>query len=220
MPLSFNSKEYDVVFFDCDGVILDSNNLKLTAMAESLYDLGLTEITINKCIDYFSANFGKSRFHHVQYFIDSYLGEHHCDDAYDRILKLYSEKCKRLYMSAELCPHVINFLESFTAEKVIVSGSEQNELRYVFHIRGLDKYFDSIFGSPDKKENIINRYLAERPNSVAVMFGDAVSDLDAATKNNIDFIFYKPFSTAKESMDSLARQHNFVTINDWSKITC
>ena len=65
--------KYSQYIFDCDGVILDSNQLKIEAMALTLNEIGIEENIVKECINYFSNNFGKSRFHHVDVFIRDFF---------------------------------------------------------------------------------------------------------------------------------------------------
>ena len=74
---------------------------------------------------------------------------------------------------------------------LIISGGDQKELREVFEYKKIYKYFNGgIYGSPDKKIEIIKRELNKGTiNHPALMFGDSKLDFEAANKNNIDFIF-------------------------------
>lgn len=70
MHLIYN---YELYIFDCDGVILNSNALKIVAMKEALLALSFSAGKVAECVEYFSKNFGKSRFHHIKYFIENIL---------------------------------------------------------------------------------------------------------------------------------------------------
>ena len=96
-------KKYDTIIFDCDGVILDSNDLKIEAMREALYLANVMPHDIKLCCDYFKNNFGKSRYHHVQYFIEHII-ENANEGIYSQVLDIYSVKCEELYLSAEITP--------------------------------------------------------------------------------------------------------------------
>jgi len=73
----------------------------------------------------------------------------------------------------------------------MVSGGDQAELRDVFAARDLAGHFDGgIFGSPDTKDEILDRELATgniiRP---ALFLGDSRYDYEAAAGAGIDFVF-------------------------------
>jgi phosphoglycolate phosphatase-like HAD superfamily hydrolase len=213
--------DYDVYIFDCDGVILDSNQLKIDAMREALSTILSDENKIDKCVDYFRNNFGKSRFHHIEVFVNDFLDldEKMKGHTNQLILDAYSSQCKSLYLSAKITPGFIKFITSLSGPKYVASGSEQGELREVFQERGLDAYFKDIFGSPVRKPQLISEILAREATTKAIMFGDAISDLEAAKINNIDFIAYLRCSNVRESLLGLSIKNEFNVIDTWAKIT-
>lgn len=212
--------KYDVYIFDCDGVILDSNQLKIDAMRTALASITIDNNKIDICVDYFRNNFGRSRFHHVGIFVNDYLDldETVKEHTKECILNNYSSQCKALYLSAEITPGFINFIKHLKGSKYVASGSEQCELREVFQERGLDGYFKGIFGSPVRKPQLISNILAREGAASAIMFGDAASDLEAAIVNNIDFVAYLPFSNVREKMIKESTAKKFKIIDDWGNL--
>jgi phosphoglycolate phosphatase-like HAD superfamily hydrolase len=222
--------DYDIYIFDCDGVILDSNQLKIDAMETALNTHFTNKIEIANCIHYFSNNFGKSRFHHVDVFLLKYLTIEDEDLQHYRqsILISYASMCKKLYLNAEITPGFLDFIKWLQGKKFIASGSEQEELRAVFKQRELDILFDGIYGSPTSKSENIKNILQSTSSCAsksesqgknhAIMFGDAVSDLQASITNNIEFIAYLPFSNVKQKLNLLSIEHGFSSYNSWSEI--
>jgi phosphoglycolate phosphatase-like HAD superfamily hydrolase len=209
---------YDLYIFDCDGVILDSNALKVQAMREALSALPFTnELLITQCVDYFANNFGKSRFHHIAHFLDHILNIDELNRAYieEKILTDFSSQCRTLYLTAKLTPNFLEFIESLPGRKYVASGSEQSELREVFKNRGLDKYFMEVYGSPTKKSDLIKNIIGAEPNATAVMIGDAVSDFEASKVNSIDFICYIPYSNVVQRMQALSENNSFEILKKW-----
>lgn len=213
--------DYNVYIFDCDGVILDSNKLKIDAMKNSLLqyvpDIGL----VTRCTNYFSRNFGKSRFHHVEVFINEILDTPEENKEYlkSSLLTGYSNQCKELYLKANITPGFIEFILKLQGKKYVASGSEQSELREVLKKRGLDKYFEDILGSPTPKKELIRQIIAKEQCGVkAIMFGDAESDFYSANDNNIDFIFYSPFSNVKDKMLSLCESKDITVIDNYLNV--
>lgn len=213
--------KFDIYIFDCDGVVLDSNQLKIDAMQRAL------ESTINNfdkvkiCVDYFRNNFGRSRFHHIDVFIEKFL---ELDKAIENkvkksILEEYSAQCKSLYLQSDITPGFIDFINQLSGKKYIASGSEQQELRDVFKARGLNVYFDEIYGSPTKKSDLVAGILKSDNSLNAVMFGDAISDLEASQVNNIEFIAYIPFSNVPIELAKRSQMANFTVIKTWSELS-
>ncbi len=209
--------DYDVYIFDCDGVILDSNQLKIKAMKQALYKCLGEHEKISECLDYFKNNFGTSRFNHVNVFVSEILALpiREREKTYSELLSHYSDQCKKLYLKAELTPGVLEFIEGLSGKKYIASGSEQNELREVFKNRGLDIHFEKILGSPETKVNLVSNILKDMYCN-AIMFGDAISDMKAALDNSIDFIAYLPYSSVRDELIRESELRGFTIIDSWS----
>lgn len=208
---------YEIFIFDCDGVILDSNQLKIEAMNKALFQYFGEHKKIQECLNYFTRNFGASRFHHVDVFVNDIfcLSELEKKEAYKKVIEEYSTQCKRLYLTAKITPGFIEFIEQLPGDKYVASGSEQNELVDVFKSRGLDVYFEKILGSPEKKKNLVAS-IVKAKSSNAIMFGDAISDMDAALENSIDFVAYLPYSNVREELVAESMKRGFITMNKWS----
>ena len=82
------------------------------------------------------------------------------------------------------------------ARWLIVSGGDQAELRNVFASRGIAEWFDGgIFGSPDTKDEILARELANSNIAQPALFlGDSKYDYQAASAAGLDFVFLSGWS--------------------------
>ncbi|PIF20671.1 HAD family hydrolase [Candidatus Pantoea floridensis] len=211
---------YDIYIFDCDGVILDSNRLKIDAMTQTLNSFYFKTSSVDKCIEYFTNNFGLSRFHHVKFFLENFLGVRHEEKQViqSSILERFASHCDDLYLTASITSGFEDFISSIHGQKYIASGSEQVGLVRSLRKRGLDVYFSDIYGSPESKSNLVLKILKKENNSNAVMFGDAVSDLIAAKENGIDFIGYLKHSNVSSSLTELALNNGHSVINSWGDI--
>lgn len=188
-------EKYEVIILDCDGVIFDSNALKLDGFRDALsrFDKKI----VDDFIEYFKNNFGTSRYYLIKVFIEEFLEQDFNKILYQEILKKYSLNCVVLYSKSDITKRFLEFVETYKNKKLFVaSGSPEDELREVFKSRGLDKYFIDIFGSPTKKSEIVKNIVFQNNN--AVMIGDAMSDMQAAKENKIDFIFMSEYSTNEE----------------------
>lgn len=188
-------EKYETIILDCDGVIFDSNTLKLDAFRDALS--GFDKKIVDEFIEYFKNNFGTSRYHLARVFIEQFLKQEFDENLYKEILKKYSQNCIVLYERSNITESFLDFVETYKNKKLfIASGSDQEELREVFKNRDLDKYFVDIFGSPTKKSEIVRNIVAK--NSNVIMIGDAKSDMLAANDNEIDFIFMNDYSVSEE----------------------
>jgi len=189
-----NINNYEVIILDCDGVVFDSNSLKIEAFRNILskYDNN----TVQKFTKYFEQNFGTSRYSLVKIFITDFLKIKFNEKLYQEIIKNYGLQCLRLYKNANFTKSLIDFLKSYKNKKLyIASGSDENELKIVLEKRGIIHFFEKIYGSPKKKTDLIKNICAQNINKNILMIGDAQSDLLASKDNSIDFIFMMDYST-------------------------
>ncbi|GAC10548.1 HAD family hydrolase [Paraglaciecola chathamensis] len=209
--------EFDIYIFDCDGVILDSNDFKIDAMKKSLISQNFSSQLTESCVDYFKNNFGKSRFHHIAHFVDTILnvGNDDRDSIYQEILSKYSYLCSELYVQCKLVPGFIELVKRIPGQKFVASGSEQNELRSVLEKHGLASYFVNVYGSPSTKVNIVKKILSNNPDAKVLMVGDSVSDFEAAFENGIDFLAFLAYSNVEDKMKKLALKYRFPIIYDY-----
>ena len=217
-----NYDAYDAVIFDCDGVILDSNSMKVNAMERALSASEFEKDRIGLAVEYFRGNFGKSRYHHVDYFVDELSSD--VDDKQglkEAILSLFAAEVEKGYLQAPEAPG-ISWLLKVSAETkslFVASGSEEVQLNRILQQRGFDKYFKQILGSPVKKSENVKEILAAGFKKV-LFIGDAVADYEAANENEIDFLFYAPYSNVKERMMELSAQKRFPVIQDFKELSC
>ncbi len=218
--------QYEVIIFDCDGVILDSNNMKITAMRAALKTSEFPAELIETAVNAFKNNFGKSRSYHCQYFVKTLQGLEgkKAADLQETILQHYSQAVENEYLQVAMTDGSLSLLQSLDNKDLyIASGSEQDQLIRIFKKRGLDHYFKAIVGSPETKstnvKNIINAYPANTRSKI-LFIGDAVADYNAAVDNNIDFIFYSPYSNVTEKMLEMSKTHHFPVIHSFQEDLC
>jgi phosphoglycolate phosphatase-like HAD superfamily hydrolase len=212
---------YLTMIFDCDGVILDSNQIKAEAFRTAAKSYG--DAAAQAMVDYHIAHGGISRYVKFAYFLDHIVPEYappRSGPDLDELLETFADAVLKGLMS---CPVAkgLDRLRSATpqANWLIVSGGDQDELREVFASRSIAKYFDGgIFGSPDTKNAILSRELDNRNiRRPAIFFGDSRLDQAAAKQADLDFVFVADWS---EWIDGarLANQGRFPmvkTINDF-----
>ena len=90
-----------------------------------------------------------------------------------------------------------NTIEKFSVQGIqfkmhIVSGSDQEELRFLCQKLGVYDFFITINGSPTPKKelvkNIMRNYGYE--SRLMALIGDSINDYEAARVNEIDFFGY------------------------------
>lgn len=115
----------------------------------------------------------------------------------EALLNDYASHVRHGLLTCDITPRLAQLRElTPSARWLIVSGGDQDELRDVFAQRGISEWFDGgIFGSPDTKDEILQRELSfgniQKP---ALFLGDSKYDYQAATNAGLDFIFLSGWS--------------------------
>mgnify|MGYP001249073781 CR=1 FL=1 len=214
--------DYSTIILDCDGVILDSNQLKATLMEEALWECPGIIGGIPDAIDYFIESFGLSRLHQVSVFIDQHLilaadVDHQL--VKNTILTLYTKKLDEQYHRARPIDGLLTFLSSASANLFVASGSEQKQLDTVLSKANLNVYFERIFGAPRTKDSIIKQVLQGVDSTADVVFiGDSVADIQAAWRLGIDFIGLTGASLQKMDLQVRCEQLGFPYFETWQEV--
>jgi HAD superfamily hydrolase (TIGR01549 family) len=181
----------EAIFFDFDGVICDSVNIKTQAFAEMYKKYGDT--IVNKVVKYHLENGGVSRFNKFLYwhkvFFNEELSEFQLQEKSEHLTRLVFDKI----IAAKFIDGAIETLK--LAKKLniplyIVSATPDEEINKIVELKGLKDLFISIHGSPKSKSNIVNEILSKNtfnPNR-CLFIGDALSDYEAANYNNLLFL--------------------------------
>ena len=194
-----NLAKYEFAIFDCDGVIFDSNDLKINAFRSTLvrYPIDL----VDTFIKYHKDNGGISRYVKFRYFFQEILKIDNFTSYYDLAVSQYAEIVKKELLKVDFIPGFEDFMgniKSHLMPAYVVSGGDESELQEVFAIRGID-YFDNIFGSPETKMNNTGKVINKvGQTKKGIFFGDAQQDYLVAKAFNLDFVFVHGVSDWEE----------------------
>ena len=178
--------------FDCDGVVLNSNQLKIQAYFDVAIEFGANQTQAKALVDHHIALGGISRYPKFEYFLREIMHQVVTDDAMNALLNSFTTQVTRLLSTCEVSPY-LNALKLATKESkwMILSGGDQAEIREIFKLRQLDTFFEGgIYGSPDNKDLVLAR---EKDNGniqfPALFIGDSQYDYLASTNAGLDFLF-------------------------------
>ena len=182
--------KYSTIFWDFDGVILNSDNIR-TEGFKYIFD-SYSKKEIDMLINYHKINGGLSRYEKIEFFSQKILDEKLNDEQKRQYAQLYSNYCKeRLCDKNLLIKSSINFIKENhkNFDFHLVSASDEKELIYISSNLDIKKYFKSISGSPvNKIENIKKLLKSNNYNeSRCCLIGDSINDKFAATENKISF---------------------------------
>lgn len=183
------------IFWDFDGVIADSVNVKTDAFYELYLPYG--KDIADKVKSYHLANGGVSRFKKFEYWQAELLGnpapipQEVIDDLAARFSALVMNKVINAPYIKGVYETIVKY--SSLVSNYIISGTPVDEMKAIIEGRGLTPYFEDILGSPETKENLTTQLMKrEGFDSREVIFiGDATSDYRSASQNNTWFILRK-----------------------------
>lgn len=184
--------EYKTLVFDCDGVVLNSNQLKIQAYYDVAIQFGANEEQAQALVAHHVKLGGISRYPKFHYFLCEIMQQEVTEESMHQLLSTFTNEVKRLLTNCEVAPNLAKLRQAHPDAKwMIISGGDQNELREIFECRNLSNLFNAgIFGSPDNKEQILARELANGNISTPALFiGDSRYDYQASTNAGLDFVF-------------------------------
>ena len=179
---------YKNFFFDFDGVLADSLEIKSNAFYELYKPYGKS--VAEKVLSHHLNNGGVSRYNKLRFYHQNYLNKDLSKKELDTLADKFSNLVvKKVVLSKEV-PGAKWFLKKHEhINKWIVSATPENEIRDIVYKRGDHKYFKGIYGSPTKKEEIVSSIIKQYnlKKQETLFLGDALADFEAANLNEIDF---------------------------------
>jgi phosphoglycolate phosphatase-like HAD superfamily hydrolase len=180
---------FNIVFWDFDGVIKDSVNVKTEAFVEIFKDYG--SVLTQKVREHHIANGGMSRFEKIPLYA-SWAGKQLGDKEINDYSKKFSEIAVQRVIDSKWVLGVEDVLRKnpYGQKFILVSATPEKELLLILKELDLCDCFVSIYGSPMQKKTAIERSINEfsAKSEECIMIGDAKADLDAANANQINFL--------------------------------
>ncbi len=205
-----------IVLLDCDGVILNSNKIKTRAFRVASFPFGYEASSALE--NYHLRNGGVSRYAKFDYFLKNIVpinSKKNKDLYLKKMLKIYSDETEKGLLDSEIT-YGLNSLRNKTKNSTwyIVSGGDQHQLHYVFEKKKIMHLFNGgIFGSPDTKNEILNRELARENIQLPALFlGDSELDHKVSVSNGLDFIFVSAW-TEFRSYEQYCMENSIKTIS-------
>ena len=188
--------DHDYYIFDCDGVVLNSNQIKNQAFRKSLSNQSIKNI--KSFIDYHKKNGGISRYEKFQYFFNEINYVKNSKLIIQKCLEEYSNFLKTKLVKCQYVEGVIDFIKrlyELNKRIYVISGSDEKELIQIFKKRKIFYLFNKIYGSP--KSKLKNFSLLNKKNEIyhkGIFFGDSKVDFEVSKEFDIDFIFISQYS--------------------------
>lgn len=193
--------DFKYIFWDFDGVIINSDSVRVEGFRKVLNNF--PQSLVEQLLEFHALNGGLSRYVKFRYFYEEILDKKITDsEVNDMAVEFSVIMREKLTDKKVLIPETIKFIEENSRNgkvQFIVSGSDQEELRYLCGELGIKKYFQEIKGSPTPKNKLVEDLMAtyQIKASQAVLIGDAINDYEAAMVNGISFRGYNNLKLKK-----------------------
>lgn len=201
------------IIFDFDGVLIESAGIKTEAFRRLL---SKWNDKVDEIVSYHIKNMGISRYVKFRYFYENIINETYSDEIEAELGARFSEIVLDEIKKAPLVNGTKDFLGQNYQKYLffIASGTPQEELNDIVSFRGLEKYFNGVYGTPATKTEIVEMILKRNclERNQVVFVGDAESDKMAAGESGIPFILRT--TTDNGDIPSLYKIRDLTQLND------
>lgn len=181
---------WQAFFFDFDGVLADSVEVKSRAFARLFEPYGPEVMA--RVVDHHRRHSGVTRVdkfrHYYQEFLRKPLGDEELADLCRRFARLVVDEV----VAAPEIPGAEDFLRAWAGKLpcFVVSATPEEEIREIVHRRGWSHYFREVRGAPTSKQQNLEILLRKYrfPSKKCLFFGDAESDYRAARASGVQFL--------------------------------
>ena len=180
----------EAIFFDFDGVIVESVDLKTDAFAK-LFERE-DENNLKDMVAYHLKNTGVSRYEKFGYIYEKILKRPLDNKGFQVLCNRFADIVFDGVLKVPYVEGVMEFLGEYSLlyKCFVVSATPQKELEEIIQKRGIRNLFKAIYGAPKSKSDAVKEILISKNikpiNSLFI--GDALSDYNAAMANCIKFV--------------------------------
>jgi phosphoglycolate phosphatase-like HAD superfamily hydrolase len=221
------------LFFDCDGVIFDSNGFKIEAMRQTIAEYSPAEV--DQMEAFWRANGGASRFVKFEHFFTQIapraghsIAGHSIAGQSDvaALVKTASERfgqlSRKAYDGASPIPAALALARAKGAERChVVSGATEEEIVSVFESKQISSFFATLQGSPRPKRALVEKVLAAQAcaPSEALLIGDGAMDFRVSQELGIHFIYLAEFTEWTGARAAIATGKAVSVAESWAELT-
>ncbi|MEZ0391612.1 MAG: HAD family hydrolase [Pseudobdellovibrionaceae bacterium] len=207
--------KFETVFFDFDGVLLDTLEAKGRAFQKVFSRFGGK--VADQVYDFHLNHGGLNRKQKIQECHRRFVGSEISEELLNEMLSLLATEMQNQLFSCVPVSGALQFMKSHReagGRAWVVSAAPENEIKDLCVHFGYAPYLEGIHGFPNPKSEQMKKVLAQFSlnHKNCVMIGDAQEDLKAALENQVPFLLRKtPYST-------FAKEYQGLSIADFNSI--
>lgn len=202
-----------LLVFDCDGVILESLDIKTMAFRRIGLDFG--QEAADSLVMYHRLHGGVSRYEKFAWLYERFAGRAITDEEKVALNERFVAAAMEEIAVCALVPGVEETLSAWKGRvpMYVASGAPEEELKFVLERRGLAGYFEGIRGYPPQKTALLDAIVRKTGLKAeeCVMVGDSLTDMYAA--QSVGTLFYGRGETFKDS--PWPWHHDLTRLNDY-----
>jgi len=193
---------YKLIFWDFDGVIKDSIEVKTQAFIDlfKTYGLDITE----KIRNHHESHGGMSRFDKIPLYLE-WAGLESNTCCVNDLCNKFSQLVIRGVINASFVSGAEFYLRKNCHKQIfiLVSATPYHELKQILHALNLFECFVDIYGAPTQKKDAISMALeAKRIDTKdCLMIGDSKEDYHAAKENDVSFLLRRHSTNSRVFLD-------------------
>jgi phosphoglycolate phosphatase-like HAD superfamily hydrolase len=207
------------IFFDCDGVIFDSNGFKIEAMHSALFAYGAAER--ERMEAFWRQNGGVSRYEKFGHFFSQIAPVADVAQAVAQAAERFGAHSRSAYSTRQPVAAALKLARDAGRERCfVVSGADQAELVDVFAEKGLSGSFAGVYGSPTAKLTLVTNVLEALgcTPAEALLIGDGAGDFRVCRALNMRFVYLAQYSEWRGAREALQDAPRVAWANNWDEL--
>ncbi len=193
------------IFFDFDGVLVESVNIKTEAFCALYAEYGEKIVALVKA--HHLAHGGMSRFNKFSHYHNIFLQQPLTGEQLNDLAQRFSTLVENGVIATPWVSGAKETLERLHIRLplFVVSGTPDNELHRIIEQRKMAHYFVSTHGSPRNKITLLNEILQTHGYDPAhcLMIGDSMEDYMATIPYKMPFLGRVPLDQSNSFPDSI-----------------
>jgi phosphoglycolate phosphatase-like HAD superfamily hydrolase len=206
-------QRYKLVFWDFDGVIKESVDVKADAFRELFIPWGTS--VADRVVAHHLANGGLPRREKIEHALRQFVGVAPQPNEINALSETFGLLVRQKVVDAAWVPGAQALLREnpYSQTFILLTATPQQEIEWILDQLGIVSAFKAVFGAPARKADGMRLTLTRfgLGAAEAVFIGDSINDLDAAVACGVTFALRETALAARQCAG-----HTGIRIHDFS----